>query len=127
MGARIVGGGAKGGGPKSGELCGWEPCGWGPGRRGRRRRVAAHKVGGPDLEKVEALRVGPRRVGGPKISLFFPLSRSSFAFFSLGRVFSWNCGRGSRPSTTQIMGLGFSRVILCEPGRPTGRERGFLV
>ena len=63
----------------------------------------------------------PPLPGPPKISLcFFPSPAPCSLFFSLSRgVFSWYCGRGSRSWTTQIVRLGFSAVILCEPRRPT--------
>ena len=74
---------------------------------------------------------GRRRVEGPKGEAkkfaFFSHSSTLFFFrclFSRG-VFSWNCGRGSRPWTTQIGRLlGLLLVILCEPRRPQ-RPLGF--
>ena len=44
-------------------------------------------------------------MGEPKISRF---SSFSYRMFFLSGVFSLNCGRGSRPWTTQIARLGFS-------------------
>ena len=44
--------------------------------------------------------MGVLRVVRPTISLFI--------LASLLAVFSWNCGRGSRPNSTQSAGLGFS-------------------
>ena len=51
---------------------------------------------------------GPEEGGGPKFRAFFfhspLLAQISFFPRSLG-VFSWNCGRGSRPWPTQNAGL----------------------
>ena len=43
-----------------------------------------------------------------KISRFFPSPATIFILASLLAVFSWNCGCGSRPNSTQSAGLGFS-------------------
>ena len=44
---------------------------------------------------------GPKG-GGPKIHVFFLLPPLPFSLFFFSRgVFSWNCGHGSRPWTTQ--------------------------
>ena len=67
--------------------------------------------------------------------LFFSLSRPKFRSFflslSLG-VFSWNCGRGSKPWPTKMRVS--AGVILCEPRRPTMDQQkigdktfGFLI
>ena len=70
----------------------------------------------------------------PEISRFFPpFPAPNFALFCSSWVFSFNCGPGSRPRTSQIARLGFSGVILSQrskrpPGFPKGqhlgRERG---
>ena len=53
---------------------------------------------------------------------FFPLPpQNSFILLSLF-VFTWNCGRGSRPWSTQSVRLDFSGVILCKPWRPGPRR-----
>ena len=54
------------------------------------------------------------------ISRFFFILPPQISFISSPSrvVFSWNCGRDSRPWTTRIVCLGFSELILCEPRRP---------
>ena len=64
--------------------------------------------------------------GGANTSrFFFHLPHPISLFIALSGVFSWNCGPGSRPWTSQIVRLGFSDVILCEPWRPpkSGQKR----
>ena len=74
---------------------------------------------GPNPRKGEG---GAQRVRGPKFRAVFTLPPNfSLFFYPLG-VFSWTCGRGPRPWTTQSVRLGFSGVILCEPRRPAGRR-----
>ena len=46
----------------------------------------------------------------PKISRFFPSPTTIFTSFFILGVFSWNCGRGSRPNSTQSARVGFSGV-----------------
>ena len=49
---------------------------------------------------------------------FHPLpSEMSFFLLYLEGLFSWICGRGSRPWSTQTARFGFSGVILCEQWR----------
>ena len=87
---------------------------WGLGAR----RVQAPEEWGPKFGG------GGLKGGRPNISRFFFLFPIQISpFFALSGVFSWNCGHGSRPWTTQIVRLGFFRVILCEPRRPTGRVK----
>ena len=76
------------------------------------RRVKARRVG---TRRVGTRRVEGRREEGAKISCFFS--------FPPQISFTWNCGRGSRPWSTQSSRLGFSGVILCEKWQPTGSWR----
>ena len=61
--------------------------------------------------------------GPPKISffVFFLPPQISFPSLSLG-VFSWNCGRGSRPRSTPNARLDCSGLILCESTPVTSRR-----
>ena len=70
---------------------------------GARKGGGPERVGGQNLEKVEApkaggpkgggRRVGPRRVGARNFALFFSLSRRKISFFSsFSGVFSLNFG-----------------------------------
>ena len=80
---RVEGWGPEGGAPKGGAPNPekWCPEGWGP----KLRTGGAPKGGAP--------KCGVRRVGGPKFSAFFSLSRPHFRSFSLSLgVFSWNFG-----------------------------------
>ena len=67
---------------------------------------------------LPSLSPDPRPPDLPKFRFFSPLPPHYRSFFFLLEVFSLNCGRGSRPWTTQIARLGFSWIILCEPQRP---------
>ena len=44
---------------------------------------------------------GPEGWGAPNVALFFPLLSQCSFFSFLWRVFSWNCGRDSRPQGAQ--------------------------
>ena len=64
------------------------------------------------------------RVGGPKFRVVF---LSLAAKYRSSFLVSWNCGRVSRPRSTQTARLGFSDINLCEPRRPTGRSSLLLL
>ena len=69
---------------------------------------------------------GARRVGdGWRVQKFtlFPSSTKKSLFFLPLEVFSWNCGRGSRPWTTQYVRLSFSRMISGKSGAGEGTKR----
>ena len=68
----------------------------------------------------EIFGVGEEKAGGRLCFSLLPLHFRSF-YLSRG-VFSLTCGHESRLWTTQIVRLGFSGVILCEPRRPAGRR-----
>ena len=123
------GGGKKGGGPK----------GWGP-----ERVEAPERVGGQNLEKVEAPRLEARRVGaegwgpegwGPEnFALFFSLSRRKIfvLFFLLWclLVEFWWClkRRGPEMCTSGVLGLscaspgGRSGTLFQLDGKQIGRK-----
>ena len=69
--------------------------------------------------------MGPKG-GRPQISSCFSLSRRKISFFLLG-VLSWNCGRVSRPRSTQTARLGFSDINLCEPGDQQAAPRCYFL
>ena len=91
------------------------PKGGGALRNGGPKEWGPEGGGGPR-------RVGPfRRVGGPKLSRYFPSPTNiRSCFLSLGG-FSWNCGHGSRPWTTQFVRLGLGSFVRAPaPYRPPG-------
>ena len=84
-----------------GQFC-WEEGG------GRERRRKRGKLG---RQMVGVL--GAPEGWRPKISrcVFLLSPRISFVLLSLGGVFSWNCGRGSRPWPTQSARLGSPQSV----------------
>ena len=86
---------------------------WGPEGRGGAQNQKTRGLEGGDQKGG-----GARRVGAQNFAFFFVYCPAAnvFLFFSPW-VFSWNCGRDSRPWTTSCARLGFSGVIFCEPRR----------
>ena len=109
------------------EGCG--PEGWGPRRVGGQkgpRRGSQGRKGSAQTQKMWGLEgLGPQDFAHLSPSPA-PFSLFFFALGGGGGVFSWNCGHGSRPWTTQIARFGFSGVFCVRPGGlqtgPTHRE-----
>ena len=64
-------------------------------------RRGAQRVGAPKEWVANAENVGARRVGCSKCRSLFPSPFAMFILFFSLEVFSWNCGRDSRPQGAQ--------------------------
>ena len=112
---------------------------------GTRRVGPRTQKGGKKGEGCEPGKVGPegwwaRRVGGlkgggltgavpkgrgPTFRAVFPSRSRIWLFVSSLGVLPWNCGRGSRPNSTQSAGLGFGSSG-ANLGRFSGKSREVL-
>ena len=95
------------------------------GRNFSSKTVSSKTVSSQNAFSPNSFQIGPLppldlpHPNRPKIRAFvFPSPAPFSLYFSVSGVFSWNCGHGSRPWTTQIARLGY----FVKPQRPVGRR-----